>query len=67
MTPETLDRVINWLRSADRAIAQGQPERARLLATLARAVMARAGLRYADARTAAQIDRMIAKGLTRGG
>lgn len=67
MTPETLDKVINWLRAADHAIAAGQPERARLLATLARATMTRAGLRYADARTAAQIDRMIGEGIAKGG
>lgn len=67
MTAQQLDMVITWLRSADDAIAAGQPERARLLATLARATMTRAGLRYADARTAAQIDRMIAEGMVKGG
>lgn len=67
MTAQQLDQVIGWLRSADDAIAHGQPERARLLSTLARATMTRAGLRYADARTAAQIDGVIARGLTRGG
>lgn len=66
MTAQQLDQVINWLRSADDAIAHGQPERARLLATLARATMTRAGLRYADARTAAQIDRVIEGRVTNG-
>ena len=67
MTAQQLDTVINWLRSADDAIAHGQPERARLLSTLARATMTRAGLRYADARTAAQIDRMIEGRMVKGG
>ena len=59
MTAQELDRLIEQLRAADRASEMGKPELARLLTTLVRATMTRAGLRYADVRQARVIDRAI--------
>lgn len=66
MTATELDRLIEQLRAADRAQAAGRPHLARLLTTLVRATMARAGLRYADVRHALAIDRAIDRAMTRG-
>lgn len=66
MTATELDRLIEQLRAADRASEMGKPELARLLTTLVRATMTRAGLRYADVRHALAIDRAIDRAMTQG-
>lgn len=66
MTATELDRLIEQLQAADRAQAAGRPHLARLLTSLVRATMTRAGLRYADVRHALAIDRAIDRAMTQG-